>query len=141
MLANLEHLRTLRPLAAVQGHAKARLHRRGPCPASSYSRYLATSRIDTLRQLAAQDPGSVFVRYGLAMEYVNRGELANAIPEFEAVLATDPTYAAAYYHGGQTLEKLGRLDDARDFYKRGLAKSTDAHARGELEAALSILGE
>ena len=102
---------------------------------------MATSRIDTLRQLAAQDPSSVFVRYGLAMEYVNQGELVNAIPEFEAVLATDPAYAAAYYHGGQTLEKLGRIDDARQFYKRGLEKSRDPHARGELEAALSILGE
>ena len=75
------------------------------------------------------------------MEYVNMGELANAIPEFEAVLVADPAYAAAYYHGGQTLEKLGRIDDARDFYKRGLAKSADSHARGELEAALAILGE
>ena len=106
-----------------------------------YSRYLATSRIETLRQLAAQDPTSVFVRYGLAMEYVNLGELANSIPEFEAVLAVNPAYAAAYYHGGQTLEKMGNIDAARDFYKRGLANSTDAHARGELEAALSILGE
>jgi len=46
------------------------------------------------------------------MEYVNTGEWARAIPEFEAVLVTDPGYSAAYYHGGQTLEKLGRLDDA-----------------------------
>lgn len=113
---------------------------RAPAPAS-YSRDLDTSRIDTLRALAAQDPKSVFVRYGLAMEYVKAGEWANAIPEFEAVMAADPAYSAAYYHGGQTLEKMGRLDDARHFYQRGLDNSKDPHARSELEAALGILGE
>ena len=75
------------------------------------------------------------------MEYVNTGEWARAIPEFEAVLVTDPAYSAAYYHGGQTCEKLGRIDDARNYYGRGLAVSKDAHARGELQAALDILGD
>jgi Tfp pilus assembly protein PilF len=91
--------------------------------------------------MAEQQPESVFVRYGLAMEYIKAGELANAISEFEAVLTVDPAYSAAYYHGGQTLEKMGKLDEARDYYRRGIHNSKDAHARGELEAALSILGE
>ncbi|MEQ1945700.1 MAG: tetratricopeptide repeat protein [Bryobacteraceae bacterium] len=102
---------------------------------------MATSRIDTLRQMADLQPDSVFVRYGLAMEYVKAGEMANAISEFEAVLGVDPAYSAAYYHGGQTFEKMGKLDEARDLYRRGLANSRDPHARGELEAALSILGD
>jgi tetratricopeptide (TPR) repeat protein len=100
-----------------------------------------TPRIQLLEQILAQDPSSKLARYGLAMEHVNTGEWARAIPEFEAVLATDPAYSAAYYHGGQTLEKLGRLDEAREFYRRGIAAIRDPHALGELEAALSILGD
>ena len=87
-----------------------------------------------------QDPSSTFARYGLAMEYVNTGELARATGEFEAVLQVDPAYSAAYFHGGQTLEKLGEMDKARDFYRRGIAATRDAHARSELQAALDILG-
>jgi cytochrome c-type biogenesis protein CcmH/NrfG len=64
---------------------------------------LAASRIDVLKQLLEQDPASTFARYGLAMEYVKAGEPDRAIPEFEAVLAEDPGYSAAYFHGGQTL--------------------------------------
>lgn len=94
-----------------------------------------------MRQLLVQDPGSSFARYGLAMAYVQQSEFEKAIAEFEALLARDPGYAAAYYHGGQTFEKLGRLDEARDSYRRGLAVVRDPHVRGELQAALDILGD
>jgi tetratricopeptide (TPR) repeat protein len=102
---------------------------------------LEPTRIEILQQLLDQNPSSTFARYGLAMEFAKAGQLEHAVGEFEAVLAIDPSYAAAYYHGGQTLEKLGRFDDAREIYRRGLNKSSDAHARSELQAALDILGE
>jgi tetratricopeptide (TPR) repeat protein len=102
---------------------------------------LELTRIEILNQLLAESPSNTFARYGLAMEYVKSGSLDRAMDEFNAVLATDPAYAAAYFHGGQALEKLGRLDDARDFYRRGIAASGDEHARSELQAALDILGD
>ena len=99
------------------------------------------SRLDVLRQMIAADPANTFARYGLAMEHVRSGDLGSAVQEFEAVLTTDPKYSAAYYHGGQTLEKLGKLDQARDLYRRGIAATRDPHALSELQAALDILGE
>jgi len=93
-----------------------------------------------LQQFLTQNPSSTFARYGLAMEYVKSGELDRAMPEFDAVVAADPGYSAAYFHGGQALEKLGRLEDARAYYRRGIAATMDPHAKSELEAALDILG-
>lgn len=98
-------------------------------------------RLNTLRELLAADPANTFARYGLAMEHLRSGDLEGAVQEFEAVLTTDPNYSAAYYHGGQTLEKLGRLDQARDLYRRGIAATRDPHALSELQAALDILGD
>ena len=94
-----------------------------------------------MQQLLAQDPANTFARYGLAMEHVKTGDLEGAVQQFEALLTTDPAYSAAYYHGGQALEKLGQLDQARDLYRRGIAVTRDPHALSELQAALDILGE
>ena len=98
-------------------------------------------RVAALKQLLTVDPTSGFVRYGLAMEYVKAGQFSDAVAEFETLLSADSQYSAAYYHGGQTLEKMGDLDRARDLYRRGLEHSRDAHARAELQAALDILGD
>ena len=79
----------------------------------------------------------------LANEYKNGGQLEEAVREFRAIIAGDAGYGPAYYHGGQTLEALKRLDEARAIYTDGIEatrKSGDSHTRGELEAALAMLG-
>lgn len=106
-----------------------------------YPNSLEPSRIEILQQMLEQNPSATFARYGLAMEYVKSGDLEQAVAVFEAVTQSDPNYSAAYFHGGQTLEKLGKLEEARDFYRRGVAVTRDPHALSELQAALDILGE
>ncbi len=89
-----------------------------------------------------QDPGNSFARYGLAMEHVNKGELDLATAEFERLRHANPDYVAAYFHGGQALEKLGRLDDARAVYEQGLEacrRTGDGHTQSEISAALDLL--
>ncbi len=100
------------------------------------------NRLEALRSMLSQDPGNTLARYGLAMEFANQGRLEEAMGEYGALLERDPNYAAAYYHGGQALERLGRVDEARDWYARGIEVTTrtgDAHARSELQAALDLL--
>ena len=103
---------------------------------------MATNRLDILKQMLAQDPNNSFARYGLAMEYAKSGELKNAVGEFKALIASDGSYVAAYYHCGQALEKLGDVDGARSVYEdgsRACSNKGDTHTLGEIEAALSLL--
>jgi len=93
--------------------------------------------------MVEQNPADGFSRYGLAMEYVKTGDLDTAMEQFGALLTHNPNYAAAYFHGGQTLEKLGRVDDARALYSKGIevtGATGDAHTQSELKAALNMLG-
>ena len=99
-------------------------------------------RIAALRSMLAADPSNAFARYGLAQEYVKAGDDERALVEFRTILEADPDYQAAYYHAGKALERLGRKEDARAVYARGVEASRrtgDAHARGELEAAMEEL--
>ncbi len=103
---------------------------------------MATNRIEMLKQMLSDNPNNTFARYGLAMELVKSGDFAEAISEFDNLLAHDDTYAAAYYHGGQAHEKLGQIEEARRMYEKGIevtARKGDGHTRSELEAALSLL--
>jgi len=103
---------------------------------------MATSRLEILKTMVEAKPDDAFGRYGLAMEYVRMGELETAVGEFETLLKYNPGYAAGYFHSGQTLEKLGRIEDARAVYRQGIEVTTasgDSHTRGELIGALQML--
>jgi tetratricopeptide (TPR) repeat protein len=100
------------------------------------------SRLETLSAMLSQDPGNTFARYGLAMEFANQGRFEESVAEYGTLLERDPNYAAAYYHGGQALERLGRVEEARDWYERGIqvtGRNGDAHTQSELQAALDLL--
>jgi len=92
--------------------------------------------------MLAQNPADAFARYGLAMELIKGGDLAAAVAEFRALLEHNPNYSAAYFHGGQALEKMGAIEDARALYEKGVDVTTrtgDHHTRSELQAALDML--
>jgi tetratricopeptide (TPR) repeat protein len=104
---------------------------------------MASNRVEILKSMLEQKPEDGFARYGLAMEYVRSGELDTAVEEFGRLLGYNPGYAAGYFHGGQTLEKLGRVEEARELYRKGIEVTTasgDEHTRSELKGALEMLG-
>ena len=102
-----------------------------------------STRLEALKSMVAQQPADSFLRYGLAMEYRNAGDLEAAVSEFRSLIAADAEYAAAYFHAGQTLERLGRPDEAREAYRAGIAvtnRQGNRKTRDELQAALDLLG-
>jgi tetratricopeptide (TPR) repeat protein len=103
---------------------------------------MPSTRMEILKSMVAQNPTDAFSRYGLAMEYRNNGDLEAAMTEFRAIMANSPDYAPAYFHGGQTLERLGRMDEAREVYQKGVEVTLrigNDHARSEMQGALDML--
>jgi tetratricopeptide (TPR) repeat protein len=103
---------------------------------------MASTRLDILKSMVEQKPTDSFARYGLAMEYRNSGDLEAAMGEFRALMAANPDYSPAYFHGGQTLERLGRIEEAREVYLEGIevtTRSGDQHAKSEMQGALDML--
>ena len=100
-------------------------------------------RLEALKNILAQNSGDALARYGLAMEYIKTARYEQAVEAFRGLLVSNPSYVYAYFHAGQTLEKLGRAEEARQMYRLGseaAGRQGNSHARDELQAALDQLG-
>jgi len=100
------------------------------------------SRRETLEQFVAQKPADAFARYGLALECVKLGDDSAAVGHFQKLIETNPEYVAGYFQYGQLLSRMGRIDEARRALSDGIVvaqKTGDAHARDEMQAALTLL--
>jgi tetratricopeptide (TPR) repeat protein len=103
---------------------------------------MASDRLETLRGMVEQNPADSRTRYMLAMELGNNGDFAGALEQYKKIIEVDADYVAAYFHGGQTLEKLDRPDEAREIYSAGITacgRTGDDHTRDELQEALEAL--
>ena len=95
-----------------------------------------------LRWLLEKTPRDPFLVYGVAMEFKKVGDASRAIEHFDRTIEIDPGYAYAYYQKGQVQESTGDNEAAKRTYREGIEaakKKGDAHAVGEIEAALSML--
>ena len=102
-----------------------------------------SQRLETLKSLAAQDPTNIRIQYMLAMELAATGDVDGAVAQFRSIIERDPGYVTAYFQEGQTFEKAGRTEEAREAYRRGIAaaaRAGDRHAETEMQAALDLLG-
>ncbi len=98
--------------------------------------------MDMLRSFAEKRPEDPFPRYALAMELKSTGDSAAAWQELEALIGAHPDYLASYAPAAEALVALGRADDAKAVYGKGIEACTrrnDGHAREHLQAALAAL--
>jgi tetratricopeptide (TPR) repeat protein len=101
-------------------------------------------RLAILRSFAEKRPQDPFPRYALAMELKTAGDASGAWGIFETLLAEHPDYIAAYAPAGEVLLALGRREQAREVFARGIeaaGRRNDAHARDHLESSLAELDQ
>ena len=100
---------------------------------------MTASRLDTFRAMVARNPGNPLARFGLANEAYKERLYEEARENYEAYLAASDDEGNAYGKLGEVLLALGRTDEARAVYARGV----DAARRfghpgmvGDLEARI-----
>lgn len=101
-----------------------------------------SSRMQQLQQMLQREPNDTFLLYGLALEYKKANDAARAIEYLDRVIQLDAGYCYAYHQKGLAYESLGEMEAAKKAYRDGIAaaqKKGDEHARGEIEAALTMI--
>ncbi len=92
-----------------------------------------------LKEILSMDPSNAFARYGLAMEYVSRGEIEAGLAEFDTLIAAHPDYTAGYQMAAQTLVKEDRIPEAIARLNDGIAsarRTGNNHALSEMQGML-----
>ncbi len=103
---------------------------------------MAATRLETLKEFVRERPTDAFAHYGLAMEYLNAGRPENALATFQKLLSFNPNYTAGYHQAALLLTKLGRGDEAREMFRRGIevaGRNGEHHSKTEMEEALHDL--
>jgi predicted Zn-dependent protease len=99
-------------------------------------------KVAALKEILEMEPGNAFARYGLALEYSNRGDVETSITEFDTLLTAHPDYTAGYFMAAQTLAKAERVPEAIERLREGIAsakKTGNTHAQSEMQAMLDEL--
>jgi tetratricopeptide (TPR) repeat protein len=79
-----------------------------------------TSRIDALKRMAEARPEDPRARFGLALEYERLERWDDVVSELEAYLALADDEGNAFGRLGKALLHLGRDEEARAAYRRGI---------------------
>ena len=85
-------------------------------------------------------PQDARLRFGLAVEYEKAGRVEDAVRELESYLEYTEDQGNAWGRLGALLRRLGRADDARAAYRKGIEqalKHGHPSMAAELEAALA----
>jgi tetratricopeptide (TPR) repeat protein len=101
-----------------------------------------SERMQKLQKMLEKEPNDTFLIYGIAMEHKKANQFPEALGFFQRVIELDPGYCYAYHQQGLIHEAAGDVEAARKAYRDGIAaaqRKGDAHAQGEIEAALAMI--
>lgn len=90
------------------------------------------SAIDNFERMLASGKDSALLRFGLANEYMKRGDFTQAAKHAEQAVRLDPDYSAAWKVLGKALVDSGDASRAIDAYRAGIAA---AERKGDKQAA------
>ena len=92
---------------------------------------MGSGRIDKMKEMVAKFPQDARARYFLAHELFKLQDWPGAAEHYEAYLDLEPKDEGAGHKSyGQALERLGRMEEAAEAYRRGIAAARAHHHEG-----------
>jgi Flp pilus assembly protein TadD len=105
---------------------------------------MSEDRITQMRQLVSQFPDEPRGRYFLAHELFRREQWEEALTHYDAYLRLTPSdEGAGWKNYGIALARVGRSDDARRAFERGIEQARTHHHEGlaaEIQELLEEIG-
>lgn len=101
-----------------------------------------TSRLEKLEGMYAEDPQDTMTRYMLALEVEKTDDNERSLELLSSLMSDSPAYVPAFLMAGQQLAKIGRIADARETYRKGIAEAQlqkNDHASGEMAQFMAEL--
>ncbi|MCI0453923.1 MAG: tetratricopeptide repeat protein [Candidatus Dadabacteria bacterium] len=103
---------------------------------------MSDSKIETLKTLVEKNPNNPLGRYGLANEYMKLEMYREAIEQIEAYLKLKDDQGAVYRILGEALLKLGKKQEAKEAYRKGI-EAAERHGHpgmaAEFEDTLELI--
>ncbi len=96
---------------------------------------MSQERLGQLQAMLAEEPGDVFLRYAIALEWKRMGDMVRAIADLEALLGDEPGHIASYYQLALMLAEMDRISEAVHTCSAGSLRcimAGDRKARTEL---------
>ncbi len=103
---------------------------------------MSQSRLETLQAMARGNPGDPRLQFGLAVEYMNAGRLQEGVEALRSYLDQAEDEGNGWGRLGAALAELGKREEAREAYRRGIEVASKRGHDGlteELEEALEDL--
>lgn len=93
---------------------------------------MTSSVIANLQKLVGTPRDGALLRFSLGNEYLKAGDAANAVEQLREAVKRDPAHSAAWKLLGRALADSGRLAEALEAYREGIAV---AERKGDKQAA------
>jgi predicted Zn-dependent protease len=81
---------------------------------------MSEERLKTLQRMARERPEDFRLQFGLAVEFLNRGELRAGVAPLRAYLANGQDDGNGWGRLGAALAELGEVVEAMEAYQRGM---------------------
>jgi len=93
---------------------------------------MTSPAIANLEKLVGTPRDGALLRFSLGSEYLKTGDFEKAAEQLRAAVQKNPDYSAAWKLLGRALDESGRVPDALEAYRQGIAVAV---RKGDKQAA------